>query len=258
MRNLARQSVCIDAMADINRPRLAYTSGQIGRADEIRPPRPDERGPNAATREWLPAETITLVLAVAIALALVANFYLFRGARSNGTPSDPAAVKALVERIIAVEFDGDPNARNKRSSAIGAAQFLDDTWREAVRRHRRDLIQGRSDKEVLELRRDAELAREIVTRLVEEYAAMLSKRGLPVSRGSLYLTYFAGPAGAVALLSGAESADAASLMAAADVTGRTTREKLVNANPFLKVLTVGDLKIWADRKMAVGNSPRRS
>jgi len=44
-------------------------------------------------------------------------------------------------------------------------------------------------------------------------------------------------------------APAASLMASADVTGRTTREKLVSANPFLKVLTVGDLKTWADHKM---------
>jgi hypothetical protein len=244
-------------MADTNRPRLTYTSGQIDRADEIRPPKPDERGPNATVREWLPVETITLVLAVSIALALLASFYLFRDAQWNGKPIEPTAVKALVERIIAVESNGDPNARNKKSSATGAAQFLDDTWREAVRRHRRDLIQGRSDKEVLELRRDAQLAREIVTRLVEEYAAMLSKRGLPVTPGSLYLTYFAGPAGGVALLSGAESADAASLMASADVTGRTTREKLVAANPFLKVLTVGDLKIWADRKMAVGNSLRR-
>jgi hypothetical protein len=244
-------------MADTNRPRLTYTSGQIDRADEIRPPKPDERGPNATVREWLPVETITLVLAVSIALALLASFYLFRDAQWNGKPIEPTAVKALVERIIAVESNGDPNARNKKSSATGAAQFLDDTWREAVRRHRRDLIQGRSDKEVLELRRDAQLAREIVTRLVEEYAAMLSKRGLPVTPGSLYLTYFAGPAGGVALLSGAESADAASLMASADVTGRTTREKLVTANPFLKVLTVGDLKTWADRKMAVGNSLRR-
>lgn len=47
-------------------------------------------------------------------------------------------------------------------------------------------------------------------------------------------------------------------MAAADVTGRTTREKLVNANPFLKVMTVGDIKSWADRKMAVGKSAGRS
>jgi hypothetical protein len=38
-------------------------------------------------------------------------------------------------------------------------------------------------------------------------------------------------------------------MASADVTGRTTREKLISANPFLKVLTVGDLKAWAHHKM---------
>jgi hypothetical protein len=172
--------------------------------------------------------------------------------RSRGRwrePIEKSGVKALVERIIAIESNGDPNAKNKRSSATGAGQFLEDTWHEAIRKHRRDLIRGRSDKEVLELRRDAELAREIITRLLEQDAAMLNKRGLPVTPGSLYLTYFAGPAGAVALLSGAENADAASLMASADVSGRTTRDKLIRANPFLKVLTVGDLKNWADQKM---------
>ena len=107
------------------------------------------------------------------------------------------------------------------------------------------------------MRRDPELVREIAARLVEEYAAMLNKRGLPITPGSLYLAHFAGPAGAVALLSGAENADAASLMAAADATGRTTREKLINANPFLKVLTVGDIKRWADRKMVASTSPGR-
>jgi hypothetical protein len=98
-------------------------------------------------------------------------------------------------------------------------------------------------------RRDAELTREIITRLVEQHARTLRKRGLPLTPGSLYLAYFAGPAGAIALLTGTENADAASLMAAADVTGRTTRQKLVKANPFLAVLTVGDLKNWADHKM---------
>ncbi|WFU37452.1 lytic transglycosylase domain-containing protein [Bradyrhizobium sp. CB82] len=170
---------------------------------------------------------------------------------------DKTAAKALVERIIVAESNGDPNIKNRRSSATGAAQFLDDTWLEAVRRHRRDLIQGRSDKEVLDLRRNPELAREITTRLVEEYAAILNNRGLPITPGSLYLAHFAGPAGAVALLSAAENADAASLMAAADATGRTTRDKLINANPFLKALTVADIKAWADRKMAAGNSSGR-
>jgi hypothetical protein len=38
-------------------------------------------------------------------------------------------------------------------------------------------------------------------------------------------------------------------MASADKTGRTKREQLVKANPFLEHFTVADLKIWADRKM---------
>jgi hypothetical protein len=118
-----------------------------------------------------------------------------------------------------------------------------------IRTYRRDLIGDRSEKEILELRRDPELTRTIMTRLVEQNAAMLKKRGLPVTPGTLYLTHFAGPAGALAVLSVSENADAASLMASADATGRTTREKLVNANPFLRELTVGDLKNWADRKM---------
>src|SRR3954470_9337774 len=245
MRNLAQQSA--DEMAHANPPQL--TLKQTGRADEIKPPNPDERGSTAASRDWFSVETLTLVLAAAIALASVLSLYVFRGPHLNGQSIDKTAVKTLVERIIAIESNGDPSAKNKRSSATGAGQFLDDTWLEALRKHRRDLIEGRSDKVLLELRRDAELAREITTRLVEQYATMLRKRGLPITPGSLYLTYFAGPAGAVALLSGAENADAASLMASADVTGRTTREKLVSANPFLRVLTVSDLKHWADRKM---------
>ncbi|MGV7217281.1 lytic transglycosylase domain-containing protein [Bradyrhizobium sp. UFLA05-112] len=244
-------------MADGNAGCLGHGSEQTRRLDEIRPPRPDERAYVVAARDWLSAESITIALGVAIGLAFVASFILFRDAHLNGRLVDKTAAKALVERIIVAESNGDSNASNKRSSATGAAQFLDDTWLEAVRKHRRDLIQGRSDKEVLDLRRDPKLARDIATRLVEEYAAILNKRGLPITAGSLYLAHFAGPAGAVALLSGAESADAASLMAAADATGRTTRDKLVNANPFLKALTVADIKGWADRKMAAGSSPGR-
>jgi hypothetical protein len=48
----------------------------------------------------------------------------------------------LVERIIEVESSGIPNAKNKLSSASGAGQYLDDTWLEAVRNHRRHLIKG--------------------------------------------------------------------------------------------------------------------
>lgn len=160
-----------------------------------------------------------------------------------------AALNAVVERIIHAESDGDPNPKKKRSSATGTGQFLDGTWLEMIKVHRPDLIEGRGEKDILDLRREPELAREIATRFVEQNAATLTRRGLPVTPGTLYLAYFAGAAGAVAILSVPEDADAASLMASADATGRMTREKIVGANPFLGDFTVADLKSWADRKM---------
>jgi len=227
----------------------ALELNQVGRDDEVRPPRPDEALSANACRDdrRLSVEFLTLAVIAALALAWIGGAYLV----TNGLPSfGNGAVKAIVERIIVVESGGDSNARNKRSSATGAGQFLDETWLEMIRTYRRDLVGGRSEKEILELRRDPALTRAIMTRLVEQNAAMLKKRGLPVTPGTLYLTHFAGPAGALAVLSVSENADAASRMASADATGRTTREKLVNANPFLRELTVGDLKNWANRKMS--------
>src|SRR5262249_24681454 len=86
-------------------------------------------------------------------------------------PTAGPTIDAVVERIIGVESNGDPSAKNKRSSAT------------------------------------------------------------------------------VAILSAMENADAALVMATADVTGRTKREKIVKANPFLERFTVADLRTWADRKM---------
>jgi Transglycosylase SLT domain len=159
------------------------------------------------------------------------------------------AIESVVERIIKVESNGDPNAKNKRSSATGLGQFLDETWLDLIRTHRPDLAKGRSADETLELRRDPKVARELTVRFTEQNAGMLRKRGLPVTPGTLYLAHFAGGAGAVALLSALEDADAASVMANADATGRTKREKIIKANPFLERFTVADLKSWAHRKM---------
>ena len=166
-------------------------------------------------------------------------------------PTAVSAIHAVVERIIGVESDGDPNAKNKRSSATGLGQFLDETWLDMIRAHRPDLAKGRIKTEILELRRDAKVAREIAARFTEGNAEMLRKRGLLVTPGTLYLAHFAGGAGAVAILSAMENADAALVMATADATGRTKREKIIKANPFLERFTVADLRNWADRKMHV-------
>ncbi len=162
--------------------------------------------------------------------------------------TDSAAVRDLVDRIIRAESNGDPNARNPRSTAAGAAQFLDGTWLELVRTHRPDLRQLTA-KETLDLRQNIALAREMTARFAEKNATMLSARGLPITAGTLYLAHFAGGAGAVALLTAADDASAAGIMAQADATGRATREKIVQANPFLESFTVADIKRWAERKV---------
>jgi hypothetical protein len=166
-------------------------------------------------------------------------------------PTAAAAIHAIVEQIIRAESNGDSNAKNRRSTATGLGQFLDETWLDMIRVHRPDLAKERSQAEILELRRDAKIVREITARFSERNAEVLKRRGLPVTPGNLYLAHFAGPAGAVAVLTAMEDADAALVMANADATGRTKREKIIKANPFLERFTVTDIRNWADRKMQV-------
>jgi hypothetical protein len=138
------------------------------------------------------------------------------------------------------------------------ASIIDETWLELIRAYRPDLIRGRNRADLLKLRQEPNLTRELTTRLVEQNqnSAMLKRRGFPVTAGTVYLAHFAGGAGAVAILSASDSADAALVMDSADATGRTKREQLIKANPFLEHLTAADLTVWADRKM--GSGPSRS
>ena len=217
-------------------------------AGEVRAPTLDEALSTSGCRDErrITVSFLTLAAVATLILALAGDTHFV----TTRTPLiRNVSIEAIVDRIIVVESNGSPSTKNKRSSATGTGQFLDQTWLELMRRHRGNLVQGLSEKEVLELRRDPELTRAIITRLAEQNATMLKKRGLPVTPVTLYLAHFAGPAGAVAILSSSDNADAAALMASADSTGRTTREKLVNANPFLKALTVGEIKTWATRKM---------
>jgi len=205
-----------------------------------------------ALRRGRVRSTVILTTAFLAALGLGwfggSNLYWLLDRRRDAL-TDRGALNAVVERIIGAESNGNPNAKNKRSSATGLGQFLNETWLEMIRAYRPDLSRGRGESEILELRRDPNLARELATRFAERNAAMLRQRGLQVTAGTVYLAHFAGGAGAVAILSAPENADAALVMASADATGRTKREKIIKANPFLERFTVADLKIWADRKM---------
>ena len=201
----------------------------------------------------------SLMVALIACALLAAIGWRFAGAPGACSPSDlhaldiagRSAVDSVAYRIVTAESSGDVTAKNELSTATGAGQFLDATWLETIRAARPDLAR-RPDEDILGLRRDPDLSREMVARFAQRNAAMLARRCLPVTPGTLYLSHFAGGAGAVAVLSAPRYADAATTMAKADSTRRTTREMIVMANPFLARYTVADLASWADLKMANG------
>jgi len=146
---------------------------------------------------------------------------------------------ALVDQIIGVESGGDPNARNSRSSASGLGQFIDSTWVSMIQKHRPDLAQGKSRDDLIALKSDPDLSREMTARYADDNGQILAGAGLPVTPGTTYLAHFAGPQGAVKVLQSDPNAPVSSVLG----------EAAVKANPFLQGMTVAGLQAWADKKM---------
>jgi hypothetical protein len=152
---------------------------------------------------------------------------------------DIGPVDAVVDRIIGVESGGNANAKNPRSSASGLGQFINSTWLTTVRRYRPDLAEGKSAGEILALKNDRALGREMTKAYTQENAEFLTNKGLQITRGNLYLAHFAGPQGASNVLRADPSASVASVLGADTVL----------ANPFLAGKNAGWLVEWAAKKM---------
>lgn len=153
--------------------------------------------------------------------------------------SGDEAVETLVDRIIRVESGGSATAKNPLSSATGLGQFIDGTWLRMIATYRPDLARTLERGEILKLRFDPTISREMVRRLAQEGEAYLRARGHQITAGRLYLCHFLGMEGAATVLA---SNDGAALL---PVLG----QGVMTANPFLNGKTVADLKDWAERKM---------
>jgi hypothetical protein len=218
---------------------------------EIRPPLPDEMlaAPLHLDRAIMRFERTAVIFVAMLVFGILGgwSYYGFSDAmRTIFRGSD--LIESAVGKIILAESNGCATAKNELSSATGPGQFIDRTWLRLISSYRPELA-DRPEEEILEMRRDPGLAREMAARLADQNASILRKHGFSVTPGTLYLSHFAGSPSALAILSAPDLADAADVMAEADVTGRLTRNKIVNANPFLEQFTVADLRGWADRKM---------
>ncbi|TPK46488.1 MULTISPECIES: M23 family metallopeptidase [unclassified Mesorhizobium] len=153
--------------------------------------------------------------------------------------SNDSAVETLTERIVHVESGGSARAKNPNSSATGAGQFITKTWIRMMNTYRPELARTLSTDDLLALRYDATISREMVRNLAREGEAYLRQRGHQITAGRLYLCHFLGMEGAHQVLSASGSAQLSAVLGSA----------VIQANPFLTGKTASYVVDWAERKM---------
>lgn len=128
------------------------------------------------------------------------------------------------------ESGGNPNARNPRSSATGADQFINGTWMDYARANP-DRFQGMSEDQILARRTDPEESGRATQWYAGQNGRALTGAGLPAGPGELTLAHRFGPAGAQAALRADPNAPA----------GQVFGEQVMRANPDLAGRTVGQV-----------------
>jgi len=137
----------------------------------------------------------------------------------------------FLDRLMQLESGGDPFAKNSRSSAVGAFQFIRSTFLEVVQRYFADEIAGKSKPEILQLRVDPKFARRAALAYTRQNASFLYKHGIKPEPGHLRLAFLLGPTGAVKVLSADPKKPLSTLLSS----------KVIAANPYMKLMTAHEI-----------------
>ena len=143
------------------------------------------------------------------------------------------------DSVIGAESGGNLTAKNPRSSAYGPGQFINSTFLSLIQKHRPDLAQSMSQDQLLALRADPNISKQMVDAYGQDNGQRLSQAGVPDTPSTRYLAHFAGPAGAIAALKADPSAPVEQVLG----------QQAIAANPFLQGKTAADLVAFAGRKV---------
>jgi hypothetical protein len=147
-----------------------------------------------------------------------------------------SGMDTLMQRIRTVESGGRVDAQNPRSSASGLYQFTDSTF---LRLYKRRYGSGDRDFTILTRKNRPQLQEQLMRDLTQENAQTLARAGQAETAGNLYLAHFAGAKGALRILK-----------ADPDVpVERVMEPAAIEANPFLRGKTAGEVVAWAHKKM---------
>jgi hypothetical protein len=162
-------------------------------------------------------------------------------AQVNLLRTAPTDREAMLDRIGKVEnATGNPAARAKTSSAMGDFQFINSTWLSTIATHRPDLMQDKSEAQVLALRADPKLSREMAGYLLDDNAKTLRENGVVPTAANLYLAHFLGAETAASVLKAAPGTPVADVV----------DTKSISANRSVLAGKTTDTVIdWASQKM---------
>jgi hypothetical protein len=180
------------------------------------------------------------VMRVLIASLLAVEILSYAHAEEAQTPAASDSEKLFLDRLMVLESRGFATVRNPRSTAFGPFQFLEATFLEVVRRRFPSLMDGKTDRDVLAMRADPKVSRDVALMYSRENAAYLNEKGIAPSPACLRLAFLLGPSGALKVLSSKPEEHLSSIIAA----------KVLAANPYLKDMTVGELIERTEEEMA--------
>lgn len=160
----------------------------------------------------------------------------FSGRTISGSPDDQGtAPTGQPVTAWAAQLDhsenatGDRAAQNPRSSATGNGQFTDSTWLQTAKAALPDVVDGMSDQQILNLRKDPAFSQEMTVANAKTNGAALAKDNQPVNGTTLALAHHFGAEGATKILDAKPDEKLEDLLPAS----------VIKANPELKGQTAG-------------------
>lgn len=154
-----------------------------------------------------------------------------------------------LDQMIGVESGGKANAKNKDSSATGPMQFIADTWVNEIAKQRPDLYRANSRAQLLEMRKDPTLVREIGKNFTLDNIEALRAEGIDITKGTVYAAHFLGADRDAKGNPGRKGAVAALTANPNTPIKNIVSSDAMSANSFLRGMTAGDFRAWAEGKM---------
>ena len=199
-----------------------------------------------------PAAPMATPMSAPAALGAAAGDTIPLSAPATGAVPVPTSRSTNVADILPAIDRGEGRGANPASSARGQFQFIDPTFIDEFKRNFPDIARGLSNSQILSYRNSTlPDGRPIEEFLGEAHtnrnASILSRAGFEPNGTNLYLAHFAGIGGARALLSADPNAP----------VERVLSKDAIDANPFLKGKTVGQILQWAGDTVDYGPGTAR-